>query len=169
MNKKNNHNLSLKLIFLVALLLGSCIITEPSFAQNFSSSELINNAKQMDGQRVIYKGEVIGEVMIRGDFAWINLNDGVNAVGIWVNRGLIKDVFYAGSYKFRGDILEIEGIFHRSCPEHGGDFDIHADIVRKVESGKNLTEVLDVKKRNFIFVLLGVLCLVLILNLLKVK
>jgi len=161
--------LLLSAIFLVALFSGSCIIAELSFAQNVTSVELINNAKFYDGKRIAYKGEVVGDVMLRGNFAWVNLNDGVNAVGIWVKKELVKDIVYTGSYKFRGDILEVEGVFHRSCIEHGGDFDIHAEIFQKVASGSKLVETQDVNKRNLVFILLGALCLILILNQLKMR
>ena len=54
------------------------------YAQTPTSLELINNAKQYDGKTVNYKGEVIGEVMVRGDYAWLHVNDGTIAIGIWV-------------------------------------------------------------------------------------
>ena len=69
------------------------------FAQPVSSTELINSAKQYDGKTVVYTGEVIGDIMIRGDYAWINLWDGKNAIGIWVRKDLVKDITYTGSYK----------------------------------------------------------------------
>jgi hypothetical protein len=139
------------------------------FAQPISSAELINNAKLYDGKTVTYEGEVIGEVMVRGEYAWINVNDGQNAVGIWVNKNLTQDILYAGNYKFKGDGLEITGIFHRACPEHGGDLDIHAQGLRKIRPGRQTLEKLNLGKRNLALVLLGVLCLVWILRQLKIK
>jgi hypothetical protein len=139
------------------------------YAQPVSSIELINNAKLYDGKTVTYEGEVIGEVMVRGEYAWINVNDGQNAVGIWVNKNLTQDILYAGNYKFKGDGLEITGIFHRACPEHGGDLDIHAQGLRKIRPGRQTLEKLNLGKRNLALVLLGVLCLVWILRQLKIK
>ena len=131
------------------------------------STELINNAKLYDGKTVVYEGEVIGDVMVRQDFAWINLNDGVNAIGVWIPETLIKDILYEGSYKSKGDWLEVTGRFSRSCSDHGGDLDIHAQAVRKTGSGRALTEKLNYDKRNMFFVLTVILCLVLILRQLK--
>jgi hypothetical protein len=137
------------------------------YAQPVSSTELINNAKAYDGKTVAYAGEAIGDVMARGDFAWVNLNDGQNAIGIWMAKGSSKDILYTGSYKSKGDIFEVVGVFHRACLQHGGDLDIHAQGLRKISSGRALTEKLNVSKRNFTLVLLGILCLVLILRQLK--
>jgi hypothetical protein len=137
------------------------------FAQPVSSVELINNAKLYDGKTVAYEGEVIGDIMVRGDYAWINLNDGVNAIGIWIPKTLIKDILYEGSYKSKGDWLEVTGTFSRSCAYHGGDLDIHAQAIRKTGFGRALTERLNYGKRNMFLVLTVILCLVLILKQLK--
>ncbi|MFH0913091.1 MAG: DNA-binding protein [Candidatus Omnitrophota bacterium] len=139
------------------------------YAQSIPSSELINNTKLYDGKVVVYEGEIIGDIMARRGFAWINLNDGLGAIGIWADQSLTRDLVYTGSYKSRGDWLEITGIFHRACPEHGGDLDIHAQGMRKVKSGRLVVDRLNLSKRNLAFILAGVLCLVWILGLLKSK
>jgi len=163
-NKKNVWNLAFRIWCLFVICnLAFGIYPSNSYAQPVSSSELINNTKQYDGKTVVYCGEVIGDVMARGEFVWINVNDGVNAIGIWAAKDLAKDIFYTGSYKSRGDIIEVEGIFHRACPEHGGDFDIHADSLRKIKDGKAVAEKINPAKKTAAAILLGVLCLVLIL------
>ncbi len=128
------------------------------------SAELINNAKQYDGKAVMYKGEVIGDIMTRKGFVWINVNDGVNAIGLWSKKDLAKDILYTGGYKSRGDIIEIKGIFHRACLEHGGDLDIHIEELSKIDNGMVITEKINFAKRNGAFILLGVLGLALILS-----
>jgi len=148
----------------------ACILSPlMCFAQPISSTELINNAKLYDGKIVTYEGEVIGDIMVRGDYAWINVNDGKNAIGIWMDKNLAKDILYTGSYKSKGDWLEITGVFQRACLQHGGDLDIHAQAIRKVRQGRQISEKLNMSKRNLAFVLLGVLCLVWILKQLKRK
>jgi len=127
-------------VALQIIILSFCFLMFDCQAQILSSTELINNAKQYDNKIVIYKGEVIGDIMTRKDFTWININDGVNALGIWSERKMTKDIFYTGSYKSRGDTVEVEGVFHRSCPEHGGDLDIHAQALRKIKSGEKISE-----------------------------
>lgn len=136
-----------------------------ALAQGIPSNELVNNAKLYDGKTVNYKGEVIGEIMKRGDFAWVNVHDGAKAIGIWVPLALTREIVYTGSYKAKGDIIEITGIFNRACPEHGGDLDIHAQALRKLDSGKLIRERLNSSKVSQALILLGVLFLVWILTL----
>jgi len=116
------------------------------FSETISSTELINSAKQYDGEEIDYKGEVIGDVMVRGRFAWINVNDGKNAIGIWLPQPLVKEISYAGSYKAKGDIVEVKGKFNRACIEHGGDLDIHAVSLQIVQKGENVDEVISPRK-----------------------
>jgi hypothetical protein len=130
------------------------------YAQQLSSTELINNAKEYDGKSVVYVGEAVGDVMVRGDFAWVNINDGENAIGVWLSKELAGEIQFTGSYHSKGDRLEITGVFQRNCIQHGGDMDIHAQGIRKISPGMAVGEELDITKRNFVFILLAVLCLV---------
>jgi hypothetical protein len=130
------------------------------YAQQTSSTELINNAREYDGKSVVYVGEAVGDVMVRGDFAWVNINDGENAIGVWMSKELAGEIKFTGSYRNKGDRLEITGVFNRNCTQHGGDMDIHAQSIRKISSGWAVSEELDKTKRNYVFILIAVLCLV---------
>ncbi|MFA4854711.1 MAG: DNA-binding protein [Candidatus Omnitrophota bacterium] len=152
---------------LIILYLAFFVLPRTSFAQGLSSSELIKNAKQYDGKLVVYTGEVIGDVMFRGGNAWVNINDGNNALGIWMSASLAKEINYEGSYKSRGDSLEVTGIFHRACPEHGGDLDIHAQGLRKTANGRMVSERTNSDKRNLSLILGGALLLIWILTLFR--
>ncbi|MFH0917935.1 MAG: DNA-binding protein [Candidatus Omnitrophota bacterium] len=140
-----------------------------AFSQSLSSSELINKAKEYDGKLIVYSAEAIGDLMLRGNFSWVNMNDGENALGVWVNSGLAKEINFTGNYKTRGDNLEVVGIFHRSCAEHGGDLDIHAQSLRKIANGRLVKERLNFDKVNLGFILLGAVFLIWILILFKHK
>lgn len=143
--------------------LGLSTLCFSSYAEDAASSaELINNAKEYDGKEVVFKGEVIGDIMARGEFAWININDGVNAIGIWSKKDLAKDIVYAGSYKSKGDIIEVKGIFHRACLEHGGDLDIHIDELYKINSGMEIKEEADIARIKLAGALSLVLCIAII-------
>ncbi len=134
------------------------VIYSNAYAQVVSSTELINNAKQYDGKIITYKGEVIGDVMIRGEYAWLHVNDGIIAIGIWAPKTMIQDIRYAGDYHKKGDIVEVSGTFHRSCLEHGGDLDIHASEIKKITSGNSVIQPISRKKAYF-----GVYSLILVL------
>jgi hypothetical protein len=148
-----------KSFFFLALLSLALIISSSNcFAQVSMSSDLLNNAKQYDGKTVNYKGEVIGDVMIRGEYAWLHVNDGFIAIGIWAPKTLIEDIHYAGDYHKKGDTVEVSGTFHRSCFEHGGDLDIHASRIKRVTSGSLVIQPISPKKVYF-----GVCSLMLVL------
>ncbi len=117
-----------------------------AYAQVVSSAELINKSRDYDGKTVVYQGEVIGDVMARGGFAWINLNDASNAIGVWIKKDLTRKIAYTGAYKTSGDVVEVTGVFHRSCLAHGGDLDIHAQSLRQIEGGNNLPEKLSPRR-----------------------
>jgi len=135
------------------------------FGQPISSEALIKNALEYDGKTVVYEGEIIGDIMKRGPYAWINVKEGKSAIGIWIHRSLLQDVVYTGSYKSRWDTVEVTGIFHRACPEHGGDLDIHAKALSVTSRGRTVTESINLDKRKMAIILLGALCLVWILSL----
>lgn len=157
-------------IVIVAILaIGCWLMSNTAFAKPISSTELINDARQYDGKVVTYEGEVIGDIMKRGGYAWLNVSDGVNAIGIWIDSSSAKDITYTGSYKSRGDKVEIAGVFHRACIEHGGDLDIHAQAIHKVSSGGQIFYDLDVNKLKIIGILLAVVFLLWSLDLLRRK
>ena len=142
------------------VLLMTCV----AYAKPLTSKELIDGANALNGSTVIYKGEVITAIMDRGEHSWINLNDGYNAIGVWCRSDSLKDVRFVGDYKNEGDVLEITGVFHRACPEHGGELDIHADSVRTETTGFSFEERFSVRRVNvaivfFILTLLAIFML----------
>ncbi len=136
-----------RLFFACSLWLVACSYC--CFAQPISSTELIKNAKEYDGKRVVYQGEVIGDVMVRRYSAWLNLSDGENTVGVWVRKELLPQIEYVGSYLQKGDTLEIEGVFQASCPQHGGDLDIHAEKVKILARGYKIEEKISPLKQRW--------------------
>lgn len=160
------HRLQVGFFSLCSVL---CALCSTCYSQSISSTDLINNAKEYDGKVVGYQGEMIGDVMARGNFAWVNLNDGNNAIGIWIEKNFTKEILYFGSYKEKGDVIEVTGIFHRACLEHGGDLDIHAQVIKILQRGRPLTHRLNPGKRNFALFLGVILCLILIFQRWKKK
>jgi len=159
--------INFKSVLLILLLILAAYPRIHVFCQSLSSSELIGNAKEHDGKPVTFTGEAIGDIMLRGEFAWVNINDGDNALGIWMSAALAKEINFTGSYKTRGDKVEVTGIFHRACSEHGGDLDIHAQSLRKLGDGRIVNQKLNLDKRNLSISLFGALILIWILSLFR--
>jgi hypothetical protein len=104
-----------------------------------------------NGKAVTFHGEAIGEVMVRGDYAWIHLNDdaymiknveegaklgGYNSgMAIWLPAALTKQIDTYGDYQHEGSIVEVKGVFNAACKEHGGDLDIHATALTQMVPG----------------------------------
>ena len=123
------------LLTIIAILL--LLVPAAALAQDnsISSNDLIDRAKDYDGQSVVYTGEVVGDILYRGDFAWLAVFDGNNTIGCYVPADQAKQISIVGGYGKRGDIVRIDGIFHRACAEHGGDLDIHAVAVTVLTTG----------------------------------
>lgn len=128
------------------LLLACAAALGPSETFGQTSATLIDKAAEFDGRAVVYSGEVIGEVMPRGDFVWLNVLQGSNAIGVWAPRSMAREIKYAGDYRFRGDLVEVKGIFHVRCSQHGGDLDIHAGALRIIAAGERVNRKIDPEK-----------------------
>jgi hypothetical protein len=125
--------LSFILLLISLVLLG----TPAAYAQpeEVDSTEMIDYAYELDGSPVMYRGEVIGDILYRGENAWIEVSDGINAIGCFVASEEAHAITHVGRYGEHGDIVEVIGVFHRACSEHGGDLDLHAASVEIVELG----------------------------------
>jgi hypothetical protein len=119
----------------VGVLFMLCLLSFPASALPVSGNSLIENAKTYDGKTVTFEGEAIGDIMARGNHAWINVNDGLRAIGIWAKKDLVDKITCTGNYRFTGDTIKIKGTFHRACAQHGGDLDIHAQEIMIIKKG----------------------------------
>jgi len=133
------------LIWALFFMANSSIFT-PAFAKPLDSNTLINNTAKYDGKIIEFEGEAIGEIMKRGNFAWVNVNDGQNAIGIYMPYSEAKKIKYLGRYLVKGDTIYVKGIFHRACSAHGGDIDIHAYELKIIKSGYRFSEKVDSKR-----------------------
>lgn len=108
-----------------------------------SSIDMIEGAALLDGSKVAFTGEAIGQAMERGTMAWVNVADSGGAIGVWMDAETAAAIRTLGSYRFRGDELRVTGTFSRACGEHGGDMDIHADLVEILRPGERTPHPLD--------------------------
>jgi hypothetical protein len=115
-------------------------------------NQLVTNMRKYDGKVVTIHGEAIGDVMVRGAYAWITVNDdryskksveeggeligmSNSGIGVWVPARDTRDINICGGYKNKGAMVRVTGVFHRACHEHGGDTDIHATSVEVLKPG----------------------------------
>lgn len=115
------------------------------------SVALVEDAAAWDGRTVRFVGEAIGEAMRRGGHTWIHLNDdayglagpdeevrraGTNSgIGVWATADQASAIVRYGDYRRHGDLVEVTGVFHAACPQHGGDLDLHAASLSIVRAG----------------------------------
>jgi hypothetical protein len=154
---------SIKLLSLLAIVCALLVIKGVAHADVFSSEDLIKDAKKWDGHKVVYNGEAVTAIMSRGKYAWVNLNDGTNAIGVWIKSSLAGEIKNLGDYKNKGDIVEVVGRFHRACPMHGGDLDIHAHKISIIKRGGPVAETLDTR-RNIVSAVLFLLTIASVLT-----
>lgn len=152
------------LVCLAASLTAVGAVAHPSVARAavVTSAQLIEQNKKFNGKTITYRGEVIGDILYRGNYAWLSVNDdayqslsveeghelsGYNSgQAIWVPSYLVKGITYLGRYTESGDKIEVTGVFNSACPEHGGDMDIHAASLGVVKSGHAIPHPFDFKK-----------------------
>ncbi len=97
--------------------------------------DLVLHSAMYEGRTVILRGEVIGDIMPRGKFAWINIQGQYNAIGVWIPLELTKKITYKGNYRFKGDWVEVLGIFKHADEEFGGEFCFRARDLKIIQLG----------------------------------
>ena len=108
--------------------------------QSVTSTELIEEASTLDERTVSYGGEVIGDILQHGDYAWISVSDGANSISCYIPASEADKIEHIGKYRIVGDTVQLTGTFHRDCAEHGGDMDIHADTIIIMETGHTVED-----------------------------
>jgi len=101
-----------------------------------SCKELIDRGRDYEGKEILFEGEAIGDPMRRGDHAWVNLLDSSGAMGAWMPARDLASFVHYGSYREKGDLVRLRGVFHRACPDHGGDMDIHVESIEALARGR---------------------------------
>ena len=129
----------LTLFFLASLLVAAraAPATAPrdSIMDPVGTKELIEHPRDYDGKEILFEGEAIGDPMGRGGFAWVNILDSNAAMGVFMPAALLPASGNYGSYAAAGDRVLVCGVFHRACPDHGGDMDVHASSVTVLAAG----------------------------------
>ncbi len=153
-------------VFLACAAPFLCCAASPAFAgeegRETNTAELLERWREYDGMEVVLRGEVVGDVMRRGDYAWITVNDdhysrearreagllrgGNSGIGVWIPVEEAEKIQVLGRYSSKGDLVEVRGVFNSDCREHGGDFDLHATSLRVIDPGRELGSDIDYGK-----------------------
>lgn len=121
---------------------------QPS-GRRMSSAVAAECPEQYDGTQVTMVGEVVGDVLVRSDGAWIQLNDddyglvhgplastgqasgASSGLAVWLPDELARGLV-AGRAHQRGHLVEVTGTFHRADPRDGGGTTIRAtDLIER--------------------------------------
>lgn len=125
---------SLLAICILGLLPATALAAETIV--DVTPAEMASVIEGLDGSTVRFSGEVVSEAL-RADEenVWLNvLGDGV-AMGVFMPAEYAEKVSIFGDYRHNGDIVQIVGVYHEACDEHGGDMDVHATELTLVSSG----------------------------------
>lgn len=141
----------------------------PESPNRFSSADLVERPGELDGTRIEFSGEAIGEAMVRGGMSWLHVNDdayhlrnieegaelgGYNSgMPVWLPSGEAGRVAFFGDFRHQGDVVSVRGTFNAACLEHGGDMDIHADALSVVARGRRVEDRVSPRKVSVALVL----------------
>lgn len=125
--------------------------------------ELILKAQEFDGKEIVIQGEVIGDVMPRQNgYLWFNVQDSTGIIGVWVHGLLAREIIVVGDYNYRGDEIEISGVFMRADSELAGETCVRAGSIDILKHGHRADLPLNpikIKITAVLAVLAGVLLL----------
>lgn len=124
--------------FTFVLLLISCWIVPVEAEEGVpcaSLSALVEEAVERDGKTFVIRGELIGEPLTADHGVWLNILEEGNPLAVFCPEPQAGPCLslIGGSHARRGHRLQLTGVLHRVCLEHGADHDFHATSVR-VES-----------------------------------
>jgi hypothetical protein len=139
----------------------------PCFAETTTIKYAIENGVKLDGKKIAVEGEAIGHLMQRGEFAWLNINDTTEGIGVWASYADLTQIRNLGKHAVTGDWIRIYGAFNNRCPAHGGDTDIHAASLVLVKKGGPRNFPYDQRKASVVILLIGVLACLYIIKILK--
>jgi hypothetical protein len=110
-----------------------CLLLLPG-ASAASLEDLNRNPGEWDGKIVTVAGEVVGR-LDKGSHVWLNLWENGWSLGVWCPKEQAEGIRVVGDYLHVGDRVEVMGVFHSRCGEHGGEPDLHAENLRVISEG----------------------------------
>lgn len=119
---------------IAAVWLGTDASAEALRVDSFLS--LVREGKRFDRMEVSIEGEAVGDVMLRGTYAWGNIRSSEDvALGIIVTPEQARRIRRTGDYFHAGDRLRVEGTFYRFASAYGGETCVVAREMTVVRKG----------------------------------
>jgi hypothetical protein len=149
MEKIKNKTMFITTVIILVVIMTGFICSDQLLAEtipNLDGASLIEQAKALNGQDILYQGEVVGDIMPRQDHYWINVLNNGTAIGIWITAEQRDEIDLAGQYGIQGDEVKVLGLFSQACAEHGGDLDIHASSISIIRKGHVIPQQVSVTR-----------------------
>ena len=156
-------------VLVLTFLCASAAWAQFEQARWVTSRELIKGASHLDGEAVIFTGEVIGDVMRRGRFVWLNVQDDYGTIGVWAPVDLVKEITYLGDYNHKGDIVAVEGRFSKADYELNGELCLRAVNIRVIFPGLIIFHQLSFLKTKIALIIFILTVLVIVLRIVILK
>ena len=144
-------------------------IIQPIEAKTLTIGELIEKAPQYDKKVITLEAEAIGEMLERGDKAWVNINDGTGAVGVYIDKKEAEKIKTWGNYHSIGDTVKVTGVFYRAYNAQGGDLAIEGNSIERIKEGEQKHYTVDKGKYRALYFLVPIACVLGAIKFKKVK
>ena len=125
-------------------------LPDSSFLYDSSIADLAAADKTYEGQTVLVRGEVVGDLISdehTAENCWISLQDEDEltpaVMSVYLTRESADAIDSYGRYGVQGSTLQVRGTFHLQCPDHQGLTDIHAEETTVLAKGKELSKPVD--------------------------
>ncbi len=117
--------------------------------QTITLKSLVDNPEEYDQKIVFLQAELIGEPLTTETGTWLNLGANDYNMGVFLKqKEILEKINYWGSYKEKGDIVQIKGIFYKNCPVHN-QRGVHLLNLKIVKAGKRIEHKADPDKKRF--------------------
>ncbi len=110
---------NIKKILIIGLILSGFSFLVYTQNQSITLQSLVEEPDKYNQKMVFLQAEAIGEPLTTDTGIWLNLgSDGYNVAVFLEEKEMLKKINYWGSYKEKGDIVRVKGIFYKNCPIH---------------------------------------------------
>jgi hypothetical protein len=141
------------------LILSALFILYYSLGYSITLPELLSE-KGYDQQIIEVSGEIIGPPIKKNNGWFVNVDIGEGVIGVFTKK--LPKLKHYGSYKEKGDVVRVQGIFYNTCKEHRGETDIHSQTIKVIKSGETIPHPIK-KDKAMAAILLSLLAMLLVL------